>query len=629
VDYSTDRLVIKPTSGGSSIDVFTFEDSQKAIDKAFEIAGRYRNHTALIEPFCQGVEFTIIVLQSHEGNPVALMPTEIETNYDQGSIFDYRRKYLATNQATYHTPARFSSVQIAQIQSDAQKLFSHLEITDFTRFDGWLLQDGTIVFTDLNPISGMEQNSFLFQQTSRIGLTHGETLRYMIVSAAKRYQINLPSLPDVEQKNKKNVHVLFGGDTAERQVSVMSGTNVWLKLLSSDHYKPYPFLLDPDGSIWQLPYSLALSHTVEEIVMNCNHLQTEKMDSSVSIIRKNLSLNSEMSNVFVVKPRKMSRQEFYTLSHERQAFVFLGLHGGDGEGGVMQQALEDQNLYYNGSHASAAKLCMDKYETGRVINALAHPFVSSTMKESVAVIDLLPHPDVTYRTTWNTLTQNLKAEMLIVKPQGDGCSAGIVKLTSADDLQRYIQLLRDKASFIPQGSFTGQGDIIEMPSAQTTHLLFEPFIVTDKIVTQDGVLHFDKKSGWIELTIGIREVNDIYHALNPSITVADADVLSLEEKFQGGTGVNLTPPPSDIVAPHILTQTRDVMQDVAKALGIRNYARIDFFLQVDTGHIIVIEANTLPGLTPSTVIYHQALSETPPQSPRAFLENIIHDAWKM
>jgi hypothetical protein len=39
--------------------------------------------------------------------------------------------------------------------------------------------------------------------------------------------------------------------------------------------------------------------------------------------------------------------------------------------------------------------------------------------------------------------------------------------------------------------------------------------------------------------------------------------------------------------------------------------------------MIVIEANTLPGLTPSTVIYHQALAEPESLTPIAFLEKII------
>lgn len=35
-------------------------------------------------------------------------------------------------------------------------------------------------------------------------------------------------------KQHKKVYVIFGGDTSERQVSLMSGTNVWLNLRASD-----------------------------------------------------------------------------------------------------------------------------------------------------------------------------------------------------------------------------------------------------------------------------------------------------------------------------------------------------------------------------------------------------------
>jgi D-alanine-D-alanine ligase-like ATP-grasp enzyme len=46
-------------------------------------------------------------------------------------------------------------------------------------------------------------------------------------------------------------------------------------------------------------------------------------------------------------------------------------------------------------------------------------------------------------------------------------------------------------------------------------------------------------------------------------------------------------------------------------------------MNIKTGELTVIEANTLPGLTPSTVFYHQALAEDPPMNPRQVLEKII------
>nr|GFC52182.1 D-alanine--D-alanine ligase [Tanacetum cinerariifolium] len=91
----------------------------------------------------------------------------------------------------------------------------------------------------------MEQTSFLFQQASKVGFSHSNILRTIIQRACLRF----PSLasycseskpsprsskssklgqPLSEHQGARKVFVIFGGDTSERQVSLMSGTNVWL-----------------------------------------------------------------------------------------------------------------------------------------------------------------------------------------------------------------------------------------------------------------------------------------------------------------------------------------------------------------------------------------------------------------
>ena len=115
-------------------------------------------------------------------------------------------------------------------------------------------------------------------------------------------------------------------------------------------------------------------------------------------------------------------------------------------------------------------------------------------------------------------------------------------------------------------------------------------------------------------------------ALSPSITIAEDTILSVEEKFQGGTGVNITPPPKEIISEKNLQKVKSLVEKVAEKVGIKGYGRIDIFVHLKTGNIIVIEINTLPGLTPSTVIYHQALAENPKIFPKEFLEKIIKNA---
>ena len=41
------------------------------------------------------------------------------------------------------------------------------------------------------------------------------------------------------------------------------------------------------------------------------------------------------------------------------------------------------------------------------------------------------------------------------------------------------------------------------------------------------------------------------------------------------------------------------------ALDLKVYARIDMFLR-GNGEVLVLETNSLPGMTPSTVLFHQA-----------------------
>lgn len=163
-----------------------------------------------------------------------------------------------------------------------------------------------------------------------------------------------------------------------------------------------------------------------------------------------------------------------------------------------------------------------------------------------------------------------------------------------------------------------------MPSGYQGEYLLEPYLETDRIVIEKNSLQHIAKQGWIELTVGVLEYEGQYHSLNPSITIADGAVLSLEEKFQGGTGVNLTPPPVEILSLQTTEKIKRLIEKTAQALGIQNYARLDIFFNRISEKMVVIEANTLPALTPSTVLYHQALVENPPLTPQAFIEKIIN-----
>lgn len=617
------QAIIKPACGGSSLGVYSAASVQAALEHAQEIFSKNLDDRAVIEPFCTGKEFTVIILENKKNQPVAILPTEIELSGAGQKIFDYRKKYLSSRQVFYHCPPRFPDKIIFKIQKQAETLFKLFGLKDFARFDGWLMPNGQIWFSDFNPISGLEQNSFLFMQSSRLGMSHGDLLRQVVKNACRRYQINFPETGRAELGfgRRKKINVIFGGKTAERQVSVMTGTNVWLKLRRSAEYEPHPYLLDTENNVWRLPYALTLYHTVEEMVENCRCAKRNEERLQRLTARVKLSLQIEKNDLTEswFLPEKMTLKNFI----KKSPYVFIGLHGGMGENGRLQKILEKAKKPFNGSSAAVSALCLDKFATSLALAPLNKAGIGSAKKKVVELTFFKKIKNQNLIKYWGDLLDELGGPTIIVKPIDDGCSAGIARIFKASDLKIYLNYALKQAAAIPQGKLTGQHGIIEMPSCPMKKIMFEKFIMTDKVQVIGNKLKWGGNTGWIEITCGLLENKGSLRAFNPSLTVALGDVLSLEEKFQGGTGINITPPPAPYVNRLTIKKAKIRMEKAAKILGLKNYARLDAFMNITSGELIIIEANTLPGLTPSTVIYHQALAENPPLYPLEFLEKIV------
>jgi len=294
---------------------------------------------------------------------------------------------------------------------------------------------------------------------------------------------------------------------------------------------------------------------------------------------------------------------------------------------VLQKKLAERGVLFNGSDEHVSRLCMDKYATGERVMSLGISGVLSVQKKLVRLDDLKKMNGQDFARLWKNLRVELEAETLIVKPRGDGCSSGIVHLFGTDDLEAYVSYAIEGAPRILKGVFKNQTESVEMPAKIMDELLFERFVETDSVRVKGNELKHHRVSGWIEATVGVLvDQAKAVTVLPPSITVAEGEVLSVEEKFQGGTGVNITPPPKEIMRPSVLKKVMERVGKFTEKFGIQGYARVDIFMHIDTGSVIVIECNTLPALTPSTVLYSQALALATPMYPKELLEGIIKSA---
>ncbi|PKA66875.1 hypothetical protein AXF42_Ash003532 [Apostasia shenzhenica] len=699
LDKDKGKVVVKPTKGGSSLGVCVAYGVYDSIAKAVDIISEGIDDKVLVERFLDGgSEFTAVVIDVGNGSecrPVALLPSEVELcgdkNVNEDTIFNYRRKYLPTHQVAYHTPPRFPSDVIEYIRQGAALLFKSFKLRDFARIDGWFFpsppdfllssenkikygktKSGTIIFTDINLVSGMEQTSFLFQQASKVGFSHSNILRTVIQHACLRfpslrarsiawnlYFRRLKSRNHAVDVRKQKVFVIFGGETSERQVSLMSGTNVWLNLQGFDDLDVLPCMLAPAAGytsskneavgqatssivVWSLPYSLVLRHTTEEVFAAC--AEAIEPDRATSVCNMSRSVMNELLealskhdwfmgfDIIVEPPAKLSLDQWIIDAKEARAIVFIAVHGGIGEDGTLQSLLEDAGIPYTGPSSGASNTCMDKVSTSLALAHLRDQGILTLPKELKRDNDII-HSSIP--SIWNELTTKLQSETLCVKPARDGCSTGVARLRCEEDLKVYVNALERCLPRLPANSLSKAHGVIEMPIPTPELLIFEPFVKTDEIIVSSKSgnssrhLMWEGQSEWVEVTVGVIGTKGQMRSLSPSITVKETgDILSLEEKFQGGTGINLTPPPAMIMSDEALQNCKQRIEIIANTLGLEGFSRIDAFVNIRNGEVLVIEVNTVPGMTPSTVLIHQALAENPPIYPRQFFRALLDLALK-
>jgi D-alanine--D-alanine ligase len=542
----TSPYIVKPSKEGSSLGitvVFGEQDLIAAIKAACSIE-QTKHQSVLVEEKINGMEFSCIILYDYKTDTMLpLPPTEIVPEKNK-FFFDYEQKYMP-GRAHKFTPPRCKKELIKKIQDTCIRVMIFLNIKTIARIDGFLTPDEQIIIVDPNTLSGMGPASFLFREAAEIGMGHTQLINHLIETDLKRYGL-LENILQQEKKETKimkkkmRIAVLLGGDSAEKEISLESGRNIIYKL-SPQQYDPLPIFVTQKMELYLLTQSQLIRNSTQEIEA-------------------------------LIKPEQQLQWQDLTTKTD---FVFIALHGGNGENGTVQGALEMLGLPYNGSSVLTSALCMDKYKTNQFLQA-----------NNFAV----PRNFLVTKHDWETTSkkiinsiQTLLSFPLICKPSDDGCSMLVQKIETIDALS----------------------DAINRILAHKNQVLIEELI--------QGM----------ELTVGVFG-NDAPHALPPSQAISQHGILSIEEKFLPGAGENQTPAP---LSKRVLTFVQQTIEHVYKTIGCKGYARIDCFYQnkheSPTGkeRIVILEINTLPGMTPATCIFHQAAEIG--LKPMDFIDTII------
>jgi D-alanine-D-alanine ligase len=207
---------------------------------------------------------------------------------------------------------------------------------------------------------------------------------------------------------------------------------------------------------------------------------------------------------------------------------------------------------------------------------------------------------------------------LVLKPAADGCSSGVlVTREPFNDLPIYLLAVLAGIEFIPRielanGDAGKDNDFaLRMPSERLQELLLE-----------ENIPHRYGRSACIEMTVAVFGLRGEVIALLPSETPSDFSGLTVEEKFCKGIGRNLTPPP--LLTREQIVSIRERIARFANAIGIEGYARIDVFYIPRDDELVLIEVNSLPGLSMATVTFTQAaITKEIKMRPSEFLEALV------
>ncbi|WP_051633184.1 D-alanine--D-alanine ligase family protein [Thermonema rossianum] len=575
----------------------------------------------LIEAFIHGQEFSCIVVEDLDGKPIALPPTQI---IKQSEVFDYRAKYLPGISRKI-TPIELPEAQIEAIRDACVSLYEAMEGEVYARIDGFITPQGKIYLNDPNTTSGMMPSSFFFHQAAEIGLDPSRFLTYIIERSlqvrASQPNLHFKSLQLLERlhtlrdklHNQKQdtirVGVIMGGYSSERHISVESGRNIYEKLSASTKYTPVPIFLTGNAEHWQLyrlPIHLMLKDNADDIKEKIEHYKTHPIIEKIKQEARGLTAHYAQDAFF--EPQAIPFEEL----PEMVDVVFIALHGRPGEDGSLQAGLEKYGIPYNGSGVASSQITINKYETNEILK-----------KHGIAVAE----HRLVYKEEWEQEGQKLIEAIeaaftypFIAKPADDGCSSAVKKVKNREELLAYIE-----ASFRAE-------EMLDPVLMQRLGLKpgapFPPrdFFLIEELITARGAGRF------LEITGGLLTHLDAdgkrrYEVFSPSETPALGEVLSLEEKFLAGEGQNITPArfSEDPEENRRITEiVKQQLQKVAEILDVEGYARIDAFVRVyspEEVETIIVEINSLPGMTPATCIFHQAALHH--YTPYDFIDKIL------
>lgn len=168
-------LVVKPNDSGSSVGISIVKDMNE-LNTSIQSTAK-SNKKILIEEFIAGRELTVTIL----GNE-ALPIVEIKP---KNGWYDYSNKYTKGN-TIYEVPAKLTSKQTEQLQTQALLIFKELGCSIYGRVD-FRFNDKNFYFLEVNTLPGMTPLSLTPMAAKKRGLNFANLIEKIIELSQEKF----------------------------------------------------------------------------------------------------------------------------------------------------------------------------------------------------------------------------------------------------------------------------------------------------------------------------------------------------------------------------------------------------------------------------------------------------------
>lgn len=302
---------------------------------------------------------------------------------------------------------------------------------------------------------------------------------------------------------KRNIAIIAGGDSAEFEISMQTSKHIF-DTLDKDLYQVYLAVFR--GQEWK-------------VKLEDEEFEIDKNDFSITVNSNKIKFD----------------------------FAYIAIHGTPGENGILQGYLSLIDIPHSTCDVLSSSLSFNKHACNSYLKALGYQFAQSVLLKKDEKVNC------------KAIEQTIGLPCF-VKPNADGSSFGISKVTKFDELEGAILKAFNEGN----------------------EVIVEEFI--EGLEVTCGLVKTSKE----EIVFPITEV------------IPKNEFFDFEAKYDPTMAEEITPAR---ISSELTQKIQSLSSDIYDALKCKGIVRIDYIIKNSIPY--VLEANTIPGMTANSFIPKQ------------------------